>query len=811
MGSGGSGPHRSSGFSGGLGAQDVRSAGSRQSRRRPAPLPRWPRSRGARLASGALLGLLGLTATAVVISQAPSHQITPSKHSVLAGDVTAETRASSRPGTLSGATLSGSGSLSGAGAAPGVGPAHQINHSNVGATHSPQLLRQFSATSGTATTSSAITGAVQGVDVASFQEKYGINWSQVAGSGGKQFAAIKVTEGDYYRNKYALDDLAKAKAAGLATVAYVFAIPNGGGSSASPVTQADDAINFLKSGSAGVSPIMLDIEYDPYKASDGTNDCYGLTQSAMGTWVKSFAAEVLKKTGRPAIINTTMNWWNTCVGTTVSLASNPLWIARYTTSTSPGTLPYGWSSGGHWTYWQYADNGSVPGISGSVDLDQLNPNVLTLLNPGDEQDAAGSSMTPVQLRASVSGLTYQETGLPPTVTLDTTTGQITGTAPSTPSSSQVTITATNGAGSTSVTFTWYWSGTLSLTSPGDLSTSGGKPVSLAVQASVSPSEPPVTFSAPSLPPGMFISTAGRIAGWADKPGTYQVTVYAADALEAASTATFTWTVTLAPNTGPTGAVRVNVGGGRCLNGGSATAVSIWTCNGSTAQLWTYAQDDSLRNQGQCLTSPAVANTKVTLGTCTGSALQQWQLVYPRSVNPTANAEKLTLYNPGSGMCLDDPGSSTTNGTNQVVWFCDGNTKEEWTLPRGLIQSGIPGMCVHDSGNRTTNGNKIDIYACKNTWSSQIWTTKTNGTVGIHSKCLNVRHGGTTSGTLVNLYTCNGTGAQQWRLIADGGGVMLTNPRSGLCLADPGGSITNGIQLKIMPCRSTYPSRFWRVS
>lgn len=113
---------------------------------------------------------------------------------------------------------------------------------------------------------------------------------------------------------------------------------------------------------------MLDIEYDPYKASDGTNDCYGLSQSAMGTWVKSFAAEVLTKTGRPAIIYTTMNWWNTCVGSAVSLASNPLWIARYTTSTSPGTLPYGWSNGGHWTYWQYADNGSVPGISGSVGL-----------------------------------------------------------------------------------------------------------------------------------------------------------------------------------------------------------------------------------------------------------------------------------------------------------------------------------------------------------------------------------------------------------------------------------------------------------
>jgi GH25 family lysozyme M1 (1,4-beta-N-acetylmuramidase) len=779
------------------------------------PVPHQPRSRRAALVAGALVGLLGLTATAAAISQAPWGQGTHSKQSVsAAGDVSAENGASPGHGASSGGTLSGSGTLSGGGTASGSGSTHQAAHFNTGAAHSPQLLSTFSATSGTATTSSAISGAVQGIDVASFQEQGGIDWAGVASSG-KQFAAIKVTEGDYYQNKYALSDLAKAKAAGLATVAYAFAIPNGGGSSSSPVTQADDAINFLKSGSAGVSPIMLDIEYDPYKSSDGTNDCYGLTQSAMGTWVKSFAAEVQTKTGRPAIIYTTTNWWNTCVGTTVSLGSNPLWIAHYTTSTSPGTLPDGWSSG-QWTYWQYADNGSIPltgGGSVTTDLDQLNPGLLTLLNPGDEQDAAGSSqITPVQLHASQS-VTYSSDNLPPGLSLSS-AGLITGTPPGTPGSVQVTVTATPASGTpASVTFTWYWSGTLSVTSPGNQSTSGGGPVSLQAQASDSVNAPPVTFSAPALPPGMFMSTAGRIAGWADKPGTYKVTVYAADALESAGKVTFTWTVSLAPGTGPTGAVPLALGG-MCLNAGSTTAgspVSIWTCNGSAAQQWTYAQDDTLRINNECLTSPTQADTDVTLQACTGFAVQQWQLAYPRSVNPTANVENLTLYNPGSGMCLDDPGSSTTNGTKQVVWFCDGNQKEEWKLPRGPIQSGIPGLCVDDSGNLTANGSKIDISTCVAGSTAQIWGPKLDGTVRIHAKCLDVHGGGTASGTLVDLYTCNGTAAQQWHLVADGGGVMLKNPQSGLCLADPGGSTTSGTQLEIMSCKSTYPSRFWRAS
>ena len=159
------------------------------------------------------------------------------------------------------------------------------NRYNTGATHSPQVLRQL-AHSATGGPTAPIAGAQQGVDVASFQHPNGaaIHWTQVA-QAGIQFAAVKGTEGAYYKNPFAHGDLASAKAAGLSVMAYAFAIPNGNGSSPSPVVQANYLVNFLTSGGRTPPPIMLDIEYDPYVSTDHTNECYGLSKSAMVTWI----------------------------------------------------------------------------------------------------------------------------------------------------------------------------------------------------------------------------------------------------------------------------------------------------------------------------------------------------------------------------------------------------------------------------------------------------------------------------------------------------------------------------------------------
>ncbi len=112
-------------------------------------------------------------------------------------------------------------------------------------------------------------------------------------------------------------------------------------------------------------------------------ECYGLSASAMVSWIKDFSNTYHSHTGvypgkeRPgpdrcryllthnsiAVIYTTTDWWTTCTGNSAAFAStNPLWIARY--SSSIGTLPAGWA---YTTFWQYADSGANPG-----DQDEFN-------------------------------------------------------------------------------------------------------------------------------------------------------------------------------------------------------------------------------------------------------------------------------------------------------------------------------------------------------------------------------------------------------------------------------------------------------
>ena len=171
--------------------------------------------------------------------------------------------------------------------------------------------------------------------MASYQHPGGaaINWADVAAAG-IGFAAVKATEGTYYQNPYALSDLAEAKAAGLAVGAYAFAIPNGNGGSSSAVAQADYLLRYLGADSATV-PIMLDIEYDPYVSTDGTNECYGLRPAAMVSWISAFDAEIHRQTGRLPIVYIPPSWWSACTSGSTGFGQLPLWVPDYTSASSP--------------------------------------------------------------------------------------------------------------------------------------------------------------------------------------------------------------------------------------------------------------------------------------------------------------------------------------------------------------------------------------------------------------------------------------------------------------------------------------------
>lgn len=186
------------------------------------------------------------------------------------------------------------------------------------------------------------TSRTLGIDVSAYQGN--VNWSSQYGAG-VRWAYTKATEGDYYTNAYFPQQYNGSYNAGIIRGAYHFANPAGRSASA----QADYFVNHGGGWSRDgkTLPGMLDIEYNPYGST-----CYGLSNSAMVTWIKTFLAEYKARTSRDAVIYTTTDWWSTCTGNSTAFNStNPLWIARY--ASSPGTLPGGWP---YYTMWQYTSS-----------------------------------------------------------------------------------------------------------------------------------------------------------------------------------------------------------------------------------------------------------------------------------------------------------------------------------------------------------------------------------------------------------------------------------------------------------------------
>lgn len=186
-----------------------------------------------------------------------------------------------------------------------------------------------------------------GMDVASWQGN--VNWSS-AYANGARFAYVKATEGTTYTNPYFAQQYNGSYNVGMIRGAYHFALPDRSSGTAQANWFVDHGGGWSRDGRT--LPPALDIEYNPYGAT-----CYGLSQSAMVSWIRSFSNTVHTRTGRYPTIYTTTNWWQTCTGNNASFGTtNPLWIARY--ASTVGQLPAGWS---YQTFWQYADSGTFPG------------------------------------------------------------------------------------------------------------------------------------------------------------------------------------------------------------------------------------------------------------------------------------------------------------------------------------------------------------------------------------------------------------------------------------------------------------------
>jgi GH25 family lysozyme M1 (1,4-beta-N-acetylmuramidase) len=276
-------------------------------------------------------------------------------------------------------------------------------------------------------------GYLEGVDVSRWQGT--VDYAQVRASG-RRFVVAKATEGYGYLDSKWATTRAAVQAAGLRLGAYHFARPDLNPTPEEAAAEADWFVSQMNIAPGMLVP-ALDLE---------VHGTLGVT--ALTNWVKAWLAEVYAKTGTRAMIYTSPSFWRTAVGDSRWFADNGytvLWVAHWTSNSAPSVPASNWG-GRSWTFWQYADNGVVPGIGGTVDLDRYNGTDLTKVTFGaDFNVSIGAPAGAKQGRATSVAVNLQRTWFTAPVSLS-----VSGLPGSV--SAALSATSTTGAGAT-LTFT----------------------------------------------------------------------------------------------------------------------------------------------------------------------------------------------------------------------------------------------------------------------------------------------------------------------------------------------------------------------
>ena len=196
---------------------------------------------------------------------------------------------------------------------------------------------------------------ISGIDVSHWQSD--IDWAEVKRSG-VRFAFIKATEFPDKRTTLFVDNKFKAnadgaKANGIHWGAYHFFRTH-----IDPVIQAKVFCETV--GEFSSLPPVLDLE------------AAGSKGERLNYKVRQFLEEVERITNRKPVIYTSSGFWRSYMTSEKSDHTNwarfyPLWLAHYT-SLWPNS-PYPWIG---WSFWQYSDRGTLPGIKTHVDLNWFN-------------------------------------------------------------------------------------------------------------------------------------------------------------------------------------------------------------------------------------------------------------------------------------------------------------------------------------------------------------------------------------------------------------------------------------------------------
>ena len=427
-----------------------------------------------------------------------------------------------------------------------------------------------------------------------------------------------------------------------------------------------------------------------YPVTVTATDGAGFSGSASFTWVVTNTVSVTNPGGQSSDSGTAI--------TTLPIAATDSSSTATISYSDGGTLPPGLSidpSSGDITGTPTTE-GAYPvtvtatdnaGFSGSVSFTWDVTNTITVTNPGDQSSTSGTAIATLPIAAtdssSTATISYSDGGtLPPGLSIDPSSGDITGT-PTSGGSYPVTITVTDNAGSSGqVTFTWAVSNTVSVGNPGAQSGTSGTAIStLPLAATDSSSTATLSYSdGGTLPPGLSIdASSGDVTGTPTTAGSYPVTITATDTAGFSGSTTFTWTIS--------NVVSVTSPGDQTSTTGSAiTALPVVASDSSSTATLSYSDGGTLPTglsidpaSGDITGTPTTTGTYPVTITVTDNAGFSADATFSWLVTNTVTVTSPGDQTSGSGTAIPTlPIVTTDSSSSATLSYSDGGT-----LPVGL--------------------------------------------------------------------------------------------------------------------------------
>jgi hypothetical protein len=350
-------------------------------------------------------------------------------------------------------------------------------------------------------------------------------------------------------------------------------------------------------------------------------------------------------------------------------------------------------------------SGSATGfVSGSATVNVATALTITTTSPLPNGTQGVLYNTTIVASGGTQPYTFSATGLPANLTINPTTGAITGTPTAAGTTNNIVVTVTDSASQPQTAQTV--SMTFSITIAGGLTITTGSPLPNGIQnaaytapaLAASGGIGTLTWSATGLPAGLSISAGGVISGTPTAPGTtnnIQITV-TDQSTPTPQTASKTFSITIAPTLSITTASPLtggtqNVGYSATIAATGGTGALTWSATGLPAGLAIAPSTGVI--SGTPTGSGTASNIVVTVTDSGTPTAQTASKTFSLTITAALSITTASPLTPGTQNAAYSQQMVATGGTGTLTWAATG-------LPANLSINASTGLI---SGTPTTAG------------------------------------------------------------------------------------------------------------